>query len=112
MQTPYEALVAALKATGIPFAEDGWGVAPRGQAYGVVAIEMQFDSAWADGRMQEQGVEGSVDLFTPTVGIAEARQVQSALDSVEGVSWRFNSRQFEDDTRLAHWEWIWRVVGL
>ncbi len=108
----YDNLLQALKDTGIPFAEDGWSVAPKNQSYGVCSIEMQFDSQWADGHMQEQGIEGSIDLYSVGNGIAEARLIQQALNGADGVSWEFSSRQMEFDTGLVHWEWIWRVITL
>lgn len=107
----YDDIKTALDATGIPFAEDGWSVAPKNQSYGVISIEMQFDSHWADGHMQEQGIEGSIDLYAIDNGLASARLIQAALDSV-GCSWEFSNRQHEFDTGLTHWEWIWRVIGL
>ena len=40
MPSEYEALVAALKLTDIPFAEYGWDRKPDG-AYGVVTLDME-----------------------------------------------------------------------
>ena len=40
MPSEYEALVAALKLTSVPFAEYAWKTRPEG-AYGVVALEFE-----------------------------------------------------------------------
>ena len=40
MPSEYEALVSALQATGIPFAEYGWKTRPEG-AYGVVSLDYE-----------------------------------------------------------------------
>ena len=64
MPSEYEALVAALKLTNVPFAEYGWKNRPEG-AYGVVSLEMEAGQLNGDGTKLDRVWEGSVDLFYP-----------------------------------------------
>ena len=64
MPSEYEALVAALKLTSIPFAEYGWKTQPEG-AYGVVQLDFEAGSHNGDGEKLDRSWEGSVDVFYP-----------------------------------------------
>ena len=48
MPSEYEALVAALKLTDIPFAEYGWNKRPEG-TYGVVSLDFEAGTLDGDG---------------------------------------------------------------
>jgi|GEM_PF-6083913 len=103
----YDRLIEHLKKTGIPFAEAAWSKAPKTD-YGVYALDGAADTVWGDNRMILQAMEGTVDLFTHGPGMEQAKQIQTALDAA-GVSWQLSSTQFEEDTRLTHWEWIFQL---
>ena len=105
----YEAMIAALKETGIPFAEDGWDTKP-GLPYGVYAIDGGAGALWAGDRQISQGLQGTVDLFTG-VGSARVnrRTVENAIKQ-SGVSFWYNSEQYESDKRLMHYEWVFEVT--
>lgn len=65
-------------------------------------------TVFANGRLQNQTITGTVDLFTRDLEhepLAEA--IPAALDGV--CAWRLNSVQYEDDTGLLHMEWVWEV---
>ena len=62
MPSEYEALVAALKLTSIPFMEYGWNTRPEG-TYGVVGLDFEGDSLDADNQKADRTWEGSVDVF-------------------------------------------------
>ena len=79
-------------------------------AYIVWAEDGQADSVWADGRMQEQAVEGTVDYFTKTENDTSVQSIQNALNDA-GVSFRLNSIQHETDTGYIHYEWTFVVEG-
>ena len=66
-------------------------------------------SLHADGALEEQVVQGTVDLFTRTENDPLVSRVQSALTAA-GIPWRLNSIQYEDDTNLIHYEWVWEVA--
>lgn len=112
MPSEYEALVAALKLTDIPFAEYGWQKRPEG-AYGVVSLEFEAGSLNGDGGKQDRSWEGSVDLFYPKLtdrtDLIEA--VEEVLTEICGDSWELNNTQHEHETGLFHVEWVFRVMN-
>lgn len=106
----YEALGAALKRTGIPFAEGGWeqGKTLPG-AYGVYAPDDRTDLI-ADGHHAEKLVEGTVDLFSRDRGDRQAAVIEALLEET-GVGWQINlPGHYEADTGLTHWEWVFRCL--
>ena len=111
MPSEYEALVAALKLTDIPFAEYGWQKRPEG-AYGVISLEFEAGSLNGDGGKQDRSWEGSVDLFYPKLtdrtDLIEA--VEEVLTEICENSWSLNSTQHENETGLFHAEWVFRVM--
>lgn len=100
-------LIAALNGTGYPFAHYSWASAPEG-TYGVYAEDSAI-SLWGDDKMQAQLISGTVDLFTRDDSGMPLEVVQAALCSA-GVSWYLNTIQFEEDTGLIHYEWVFEVV--
>ena len=85
----FETLLGLLQATNIPFAAYGWDHAPAG-TYGVISLEGQEDSVAGDNMIHNQSIRGSIDLF------------------VMGIS---TAIQYEDDTGLVHYEWIFEQEG-
>ena len=110
MPSEYEALVAALKLTDIPFAEYGWNKRPEG-TYGVVQLDFEAGSQDGDGEKQDRAWEGSVDLFYPKLSDRSdlIEEVEETLDAVCGSSWELNSTQYENSTGLFHVEWVFHV---
>ena len=104
----FEQLLAALNATEIPFAAYGWDNAPAGD-YGVISLEGQESSVGGDNRIDSQAIRGSIDLFVHGIDASGAVAVQNAINGL--VAWRLNSIQYEDDTGLIHYEWIFEMVG-
>lgn len=106
----FEKLLKELRATGIAFEEGGWGVAP-GTDYGTARLDGQADALYADNAMQEQALAGSVHLFTKGAGRTQMAAVQDALNRAN-VCWRLNSVQFEESTRLTHFEWLFELEAM
>ena len=79
MPSEYEALVAALKLTDIPFAEYGWNKRPEG-TYGVVSLDFEADSQDGDGEKQDRAWEASVDVFIRLI-----RERDDVIEAVEEV---------------------------
>lgn len=102
-------LFAALCATGIPFKTYGWAVAPATD-YGVFSPEGEADALWADGEQLAQATEGTIDLFCRSASRAAMEKVQAALRAMDGIAWRLLSTQFEEETKLVHYEWVFQVV--
>lgn len=105
--TEFDELVFELTASGIPFAEDGWDEKPM-PPYGVYAIDGSASTVWAGDQLVERAYQGTVDLFTKGRGRAAKAKVERALRA-SGVAWRFNSQQYEEGTRLMHFEWVFEV---
>lgn len=106
----YDALFTALKATGIPFVEYAWQNAPQTSSYGVISLDMQKSALWADGRRNEHTLEGSVDLFERGTPRADFALVDAVMQE-SGLPFRLNSIQYEEDTGLLHYEWVFEVDG-
>ena len=110
MPSEYEALVAALKLTDIPFAEYGWKNRPEG-AYGVVGLDFEAGRLNAGGMKQDRAWEGSVDLFYPKLSDRTdlIEEIEETLTEICGDSWNLNSTQYETGTNLFHVEWVFQV---
>ena len=52
---------------------------------------------------------GTVDLFTNQEDDPLLQTIPVALREIE-AAWYLNSVQFEQDTGLLHYEWVWSVV--
>ena len=76
--------------------------------YIVWAEDGQAGSLWADGKMQEQVLTGTVDYFTRTENDPNFEAIQAALNDLE-ISWRLESIQYEDETKYIHYEWVWEM---
>lgn len=100
-------LMEELEKTGIAFKSGGWSAAP-GTDYGAAALDGSAETVWADNVMVEQALGGTVDLFTRDEGLPQMKAVQAALNRA-GVSWRLSSIQYEEDTRLTHYEWTFEL---
>jgi len=107
----YEALVAALKLTSVPFAEYAWKTRPEG-AYGVVQLDFEAGHLDGDGAKNDRTWEGSVDLFYPKLSDRTdlIDEIEETLAEVLGNSWNLNSTQYETGTGLFHVEWVFEVM--
>ena len=103
----YDTLKAALTALDIPFAEDAWTQRP-GPPYGVYALENAASTIWADDHIAGQAISGSIDVFTLEDTLDLRHTIERTLNAC-GISWAFNSHQYEDDTKLHHLEWVFEV---
>ena len=111
MPSEYEALVAALKLTSVPFAEYGWKTRPEG-AYGVVQLDFESGSMNGDGQKLDRAWEGSIDLFYPKLSDRTdlIDEIEETLEAILGNSWQLNSTQYETGTGLFHAEWVFEVL--
>lgn len=64
----------------------------------------------ADNRHVEAGVEGTIDLFTPNEDDPLMTAVPALLNDLP-IGWYQSSVQYEQDTGLIHYEWVWRFYG-
>lgn len=101
----WEALLTALRSTGIPYAEQEWVQKGNPDTYGVLRRRGAGDALWADGHQQAQAWAASVHLFTREAGTVNVEKVRTVLNQTDGLSWQPIDCQYEDDTRYTHWTW-------
>ena len=105
----YEDLKTALDNTGIPFAECEWATRPTGD-YGTYQMEFEAWSDSGDDRKLNRDMEGSIHLYMKG-GRKKAliRTVENALQNTVGATWERNREAYENQTRMYHIEWVWRL---
>lgn len=64
----------------------------------------------ADDRHAERAITGTTDLFTRLEFDPWAEEFEAALDADPYIAWRRNSVQYEVDTGVVHYEWVWEVT--
>lgn len=102
-------LLEALNATGIQFAAYAWAAPPQTEAWGVVSIDGGFSLA-GDNTHAEDALEGTIDLFTRRLGAEDFSAVKGCLQDLD-ICYRLNSVQYEQETRLLHYEWVWQSAA-
>ena len=70
--------------------------------------DTQADAVHADGKMQEQAIQGTIDLYTRTEYDPKFSQIQTALNNA-GISFYLDSIQYEEDTKYIHYQWIFSI---
>ena len=73
------------------------------------AEDGESNSFRADFREREQAIHGTVDYYTQSEYDANVDAIQSVLNNVCS-NWEINSVQYEDDTKLIHYEWTFTVI--
>lgn len=111
MPNEYEALVAALKLTDIPFAEYAWKKRPEG-TYGVISLDMESGSLDGDEEKLDRAWEASVDVFHQRIADRDSivETIEEVLTEICGDGWELNSIQYENGTGLFHIEWVCEVI--
>ena len=69
----------------------------------------EWNSLQTSNHKQEQAISGTIDYYTHEEFDDFIDAIQIALNQIENCGWRINSIQYEDDTELIHYEWLWRV---
>ena len=75
----------------------------------VWAEDSEGDTVHADGRKAERAITGTIDYFTKTENDPVVKQIETALDSSDGLAWSLNSIQHERDTGYIHYEWVFEI---
>lgn len=78
--------------------------------YCIWAEDSEYGSLWASNHKQEQVISGTIDYFTRLEFDENIDRIQEALNSLENVGWSLNSVQFEDETNLIHYEWVFSIA--
>jgi len=87
-----------------------WRPRPDGlDQYIIWAEDSEDASLNGDNRKLEQGLHGTLDLFSVNEYDPLIDVIQNKLNSIENLSWNLSSTQYEDETGLIHFEWEWRL---
>ena len=77
--------------------------------YAVWQEDSEGQSHYSDNTKSEQVLVATIDYFTKTEYDAMTDSIQGALNGAE-ISWILNSFQYEDETKLLHYEWLVKVI--
>ena len=77
--------------------------------YAVWQEDSEGDSHYSDNLKSEQVLQATIDYFTKSEYDTMTDSIQSALNS-EDITWTLNSFQYEDETKLLHYEWLVKVI--
>lgn len=74
------------------------------------AEDGEGDSLNANNHKKEQVISGTIDYFTRTEFDEMVDNIQNAINSLENCGWSLNSVQYEDETNLIHYEWVFEIA--
>ena len=78
--------------------------------YIVWAEDNEVNQLSADNSKCYQVVQGTIDYYTLTDNDPNVNAIQNALAAAD-ISFTLNSVQYEDETTLIHYEWLFEVVA-
>ena len=118
--TKYEKMVLALKSltqgespntVTLTMAEDRWDTRPDTDSYGYVSLDFEANSLNGNDRKLDTAYEGNAHLFSHSrSGSGWKPLVEGTLTEYCGPCWELNSRQYEQETGLFHWEYIFQIT--
>lgn len=79
---------------------------PQMQEPFIVWQEEAATAFWANNKVQERAVSGTVHYFTQKEYDPMADKIEATFDLL-GVGWELESVQYEEETGLIHHEWSW-----
>lgn len=83
--------------------------------YAVWYEDGETSSLQAENHKAEQAVGGYLDYYTKTEFDEMCDTIQETLNSIEGVSWSYDSVIYGDptseDNNTIHHTWSWRIYG-
>lgn len=69
------------------------------------------DSFYADMKKAELVLQGDCDYFTQTEFDENIDAINDALNGIANLRWQILSVQYEDDTKLIHYQWQWEIAN-
>lgn len=114
--TRYEKLVNALmnltkNGEKLPMREDEWRTRPEADSCGTVGLDFEAGQLNADDVKEDAAYEGSVDFFSRSRnGNGWRPLIEDTLTEHCGACWGLNSRQYERETGLVHWEYVFQIT--
>lgn len=77
--------------------------------YAVWQEDSEGQSHHADNSKAEQVVVVTIDYYTQIEYDNMIDEIQDALNDAQ-IAWRLESFQYEDETKLMHYEWLCEVI--
>lgn len=77
--------------------------------YAIWAEDSEGQSHHANNTKAEQVIEVIIDYYTLTEYDAMVDAIQDELNGAN-MAWALNSFQYEDETKLLHYEWLVEVI--
>ena len=77
--------------------------------YAIWQEDSEGMSHYADNAKAEQVLVLTIDYYTLTEYDAMIDSIQDALNDAR-IAWKLNSFQYEDETKLLHYEWLCEVI--
>lgn len=83
----------------------------QGDRYVVWAEQSESDAFYADNGKRERTIQGSIDYFTKDADDNDETpdKIEAALSDAH-IIFSLNSVQYEDETKLVHYEWLFEVM--
>ena len=106
----FEQLVAALTALQLPVTQYAWDVRPDTDNI-VISLSNIDSTLQGDDQTVEQAPQGYIDYFSPSNTLDNMHAIQNVLNTFEGLAWYLNSVDYEENTRLMHWQWAFSLVS-
>lgn len=77
--------------------------------YAIWQEDSEGQSHHADNSKAVQVIDVTIDYYTLTEYDAMVDSIQDELNGAQ-IAWRLNSFQYEDETKLLHYEWLVEVI--
>lgn len=77
--------------------------------YCVWAEDMEAASLHGGNKKRYQQLQGTIDLYSKVEYDPAVDEIQNALNDAE-IGFFQNSIQYEDETGLIHWEWVFYIA--
>lgn len=77
--------------------------------YAIWQEDSEGQSLYTNNSKAEQVLIVTIDYFTKTEYDTMIDSIQDALNTAQ-VSWKLDSFQYEDETKLLHYEWLCGVI--
>lgn len=81
---------------------------PRTRPPYIVWAEDGAEHFQSDNKNSETAYTGTIDLYTKAEGDPLMEAIPAALNKTS-AAWYLNSVQYEEDTQIIHYEWVWEV---
>lgn len=78
--------------------------------YVIWAEDGEGSSLHTNNHKSEQVITGTIDYFTKTDLDVMVDTIQDKLNTVEDLAWSSDAVDYEEDTNLIHFTWIFEII--